>query len=801
MATSRRNSSDDVLARTVRERFVSEVESVVIEMAATAQGRLSLLAEQAAGARDMQDRRDALLLFNRLRAAWVDGVRHAWRQALAVPAASPARTVPTTRGLSLVTDDDVENRIVASRLSLAILDKASWELNDLRLRVRQLEKIQELPAGDVFQPETLPSVIVGQWSAAGLTREVWLQVVDSVQPLLVERLVGAYHHANEFLVRSGVLPEIDLKPLVRRAAGGSSAAPSGSPPGSRRGGTSAGDATPSGPQEPIRAGSQQGALPSGGTRAGPFSTPAAIGGAVSHSSGGHSARGGQSTGLHDETRMMTATSPLARARQRAQGVLGQLRRLLGDRVAGFDQTQRAAPSGELAQAMDNATGVDVSITSSGPVDAGSVVRLSSELRQRSNELKRKAANPAEKATIEIVALMFQAILAEERIPAGVRVLFARLQMPVLRVAMSEPEFFGTLQHPARRLIDRMGGCVMGFDASAVQGGALEAEIRRVVQVIEQYPETGRRVFQLVLDEFQKFLASFLTEKDSVQKMVSVAQQVEQKEALSVQYTIELRKLLGDMRVREEIREFLFRVWADVLAVAAVKQGAQHASTQAFKRAAADLVWAASAKPNRDDRAKVIQDLPGILQRLREGMALLGLPASRQDAHIKVLGDTLADAFMSRTEAIPQDAIDAMARRLENLEVAVMDGEADDIALDADAIELMLGVDASSFEILANGGSQPGEAMLAWVHELSPGEWFMLDHNGQLTQVQLVWRSDRRQLHLFASADGRNFLVQARRLAAYLQAGLLVPSEEEALTVRATRKALAKLDANPERLLG
>ena len=39
----------------------------------------------------------------------------------------------------------------------------------------------------------------------------------------------------------------------------------------------------------------------------------------------------------------------------------------------------------------------------------------------------------------------------------------------------------------------------------------------------------------------------------------------------------------------------------------------------------------------------------------------------------------------------------------------------------------------------------------------------------------------------------------RRLAAYLQAGLLVPREEEALTVRATRDALSKLDANPERL--
>jgi hypothetical protein len=44
------------------------------------------------------------------------------------------------------------------------------------------------------------------------------------------------------------------------------------------------------------------------------------------------------------------------------------------------------------------------------------------------------------------------------------------------------------------------------------------------------------------------------------------------------------------------------------------------------------------------------------------------------------------------------------------------------------------------------------------------------------------------------------LFQVRRLAAYLQAGLISPIEDEALTVRATREALTKLDANPERLL-
>lgn len=40
--------------------------------------------------------------------------------------------------------------------------------------------------------------------------------------------------------------------------------------------------------------------------------------------------------------------------------------------------------------------------------------------------------------------------------------------------------------------------------------------------------------------------------------MSVAQQVEQRETLAIQYTIELRSLLKDMPVRDEIREFLFK---------------------------------------------------------------------------------------------------------------------------------------------------------------------------------------------------------------------------------------------------
>jgi hypothetical protein len=113
---------------------------------------------------------------------------------------------------------------------------------------------------------------------------------------------------------------------------------------------------------------------------------------------------------------------------------------------------------------------------------------------------------------------------------------------------------------------------------------------------------------------------------------------------------------------------------------------------------------------------------------------------------------------------------------------------------------MLGINPESIDIVTDGGSKPSQAILAWAQELELGAWFTLDHNRRVAKVQYVWRSERRQLHLFASVAGHSYLMQAGRMAAYLQAGLLLPQEEEALTVRATRDALAKLEANPERLL-
>ncbi|NZA01836.1 DUF1631 family protein [Ottowia beijingensis] len=131
---------------------------------------------------------------------------------------------------------------------------------------------------------------------------------------------------------------------------------------------------------------------------------------------------------------------------------------------------------------------------------------------------------------------------------------------------------------------------------------------------------------------------------------------------------------------------------------------------------------------------------------------------------------------------------------------VTDDPEGDVLLDPGMIELLFGVEGDALEVIATGGSQPSEGMLHWAHELELGVWFALDYLGDVVQVQYVWRSRRGQLHLFSAGANRHYLVQTRRLASYLQAGLLVPVEDEALTIRATREALTKLNVEPDRLL-
>ncbi|HLL18475.1 MAG TPA: DUF1631 family protein, partial [Rubrivivax sp.] len=791
--------------RLYTEQLVKGLVSVVQSCIDGARTMLDKPSEHATA----QRRRDLLQGLMAGAQAWhrgiVGGLRQVLLQGVSVSRLGDLPPPGSRDALTLVPDDTIELEIVTSRLALAIMDRASWEFADLRSRIAHLERRSELDPHDMLRAHVLARIVFDAWRGAGLTLEGWRElqgVLHDEFALLVEE---AYHETNRWLAENKVLAEVDLRPFIRRSRTHPNAplgwhAGSGFSSGRELGGGFGGGGY-------------------GGT--GGMGGPGGTGG--TGATGGHSgwpggARG-TGIGVGEETRLMTRSTPLARSREHAEAVLGRLNRLIGRHVPEFavstrlQGVQQGSPRGEvvspgLSRAIETAQqGIRQRLapdTQKGALVTAPV--MLEELHQRKQVLKKAAATPEERATIEIVALLFQSILTEDRIPATVRVWFARLQMPVLRVAVSEPDFFATIDHPARRLIDRMGACVMGFDSggaiSATTGNAnepLEKEIKRVVQVVEAYPDTGRRVFQTVLTEFEKFLENyFATTNEATKRGVSLAQQVEQRETLAIQYTIELRRMLNEVPVQEGVRQFLLHVWADVLATAAVRFGGQGTSTKTMKRAAADLIWSASAKVTREERAEVIRRLPVLLRSLREGMSSAGIDPAKQDEHIQQLNNSLAAAFTAKAAVIPDDRLRELMERLETLEELLPDTA--DVDIDESMVLDLSGHQSSELDVVLDGGSMPTPAMVAWARELQIGSWYMLDRNGHNEAVQLAWHGLRKQLSLFVTPVGRCVLFQQHRLASYLQAGLLLPAQDEALTVRATRSALAKLDVDASRLL-
>lgn len=725
--------------------------------------RAQLPLDGASGPGPRRDHRARLLAQNL--PAWVQGIAHELRVALELGSTS----LETNEEAPVVGQEAQSADWLAFRLAVAILERASGQFNDLRARIMRLEQTEELDARDVLKPDAVARIAVRAWEAAELPLEIWQDLQPSLHDACALYLEQAYHAANEWLVDHGVMPEIRLRALHGDAL---------TPPVQARAlqtaerGFDGGTNSDGGPPEP------EGSSPA----------PAA----AAHWSGAtvtqrlsHYAAEPPAAGELPAVPPAPAPQPEAPAHK----LLGALHRL--GALAG------GPPTGGQGETAFQATVMDSSLAADPAAGAATVVAPLLGAGSAGQAWQYAPATQDERTTLEVVALMFHSILAEERLPAAVRVWFARLQMPVLRVAVGEPELFTSPDHPTRRLIDRMGACVLGFGRKGPAADeALELEIKRIVQVVEAYPDSGRRVFQTVLGEFEKFLESYFRDQsETSRKALSLAQQLEQRETLAIQNTIEFRRMLEGEPVQDGVRQFLFDVWADVLATVSVSQGPSSDRARAMKRVASDLIWSAGAKVTREDRADVLRRMPALLKAIREGMSTAGIPAERQEELIKKLNDSLTEGFTAKAAPLPQRKLQDLMEQLESLEEMMPEGLQIDI--DESFVRDIPGASDTELEVVSEGGGEPITAMLSWARELPAGSWYMLKHGGTERPVQLVWQGTRRLLALFVSAEGKCMLFQLRRLAAYLQSGLMQPAQDEDLTIKGIRGSLDILGMLPK----
>ena len=178
------------LTRALRERFLAEAGKALLEISGAVQERLTVLMDEPTNARESQLRRDIWMAYKQNRPVWVEGTTKAWRECLEPPKPRKASSLESA-GLELVGTEVVENKILASRMVLAVNEKVLPHLDDLRVRIKYLENTEELEGHDLLRPEVSVLLLVEQWTQSGMPGESWPMVTEVVQRLLIEHLTAA----------------------------------------------------------------------------------------------------------------------------------------------------------------------------------------------------------------------------------------------------------------------------------------------------------------------------------------------------------------------------------------------------------------------------------------------------------------------------------------------------------------------------------------------------------------------------------------------------------------------------------
>ena len=132
------------LAQQAREQFAKELETLISGLVRVIHQRLTA-PPQASGSTqsDLHLLMDTTARFAAEYRPWAEAVYQGWHAALQ-NSGSPDAGNSQAAALGLLDDEVVEKEILVSRLSLAVQDKAHWDINDLRLRIQMLEGSREL---------------------------------------------------------------------------------------------------------------------------------------------------------------------------------------------------------------------------------------------------------------------------------------------------------------------------------------------------------------------------------------------------------------------------------------------------------------------------------------------------------------------------------------------------------------------------------------------------------------------------------------------------------------------------------
>ena len=358
---------------------------------------------------------------------------------------------------------------------------------------------------------------------------------------------------------------------------------------------------------------------------------------------------------------------------------------------------------------------------------------------------------------EVVRLMLENLLQDERLLARVRGVLASLEPVMLRLAKSDQQFFSNKAHPARKLIERITSRSLGYSSEQDEGFA------RFIQSIEsatvalntrttQASDTASAFSQVMV----KLDALWAKDDEALrikrEEAARALMQAEQRNMLAQYLAQDFRERAGSKDIPQSVLDFACGPWAQVVAQSQLAGKDGTSDPLGYSAMVDELFWSVQPRVARRNRTHLVEIIPGILGKLRQGLQLVEFPPER----IAAFFDELIGLHEAALEGRKTHAIDIPAQEAANPDVWLRAKETQDAGyVTEDSVMPTEYADSGGQSAL---GSLP---VNAWVELVINGAWL---------RVQLNWVSPHRSLYMFVSASGSTHSMSQRTLDKLREAG-------------------------------
>ncbi|MFL6662860.1 MAG: DUF1631 family protein [Rhizobacter sp.] len=560
--------------------------------------------------------------------------------------------------LSLVEDHEVEERMFSDRIGQQISHACEWELREMAaymgavLNLGRADEERNPLRADVLGMATFRAIeaVTNDPDGRKLLAREFGQALGAAMPNCYQAIVRELQHRN-------VQPVGLTVKSVHGPGQGANSGYSSIRDGMHTTRTMPSDFTGSGSDfvssHTAARGTAAGRLRGGApTQPAPYQStyPAsAYATGMGGSSGGGLGSGGSGSGGLGSAAVRSAAGSAAQSDAQLMALLRRLT-FLASRPGGLDVPGITEPAGLSGGRSHDGTGLHGAIgllaseAAAGAAGGGGYgdpltgLMAVNLIRAHRDELMQASTGKLDHMVIDVVGSLFDQILSDPKVPPQMARQIARLQLPVLRVALVDSTFFSSRRHPVRRFVNRIASLACAFDDfEDGPGKQFLDRVKGLVQEIVEGDFDQLDLYSAKLTELENFISTQTEEGAKTSGAATVLESKESELRVQQRYMLQLTSALGTITMPDYLRDFVSQVWSQALVLAVRRHSVDSDLARRFRGVGRDLVMSVQPKGSPVMRKRFLMQLPTLMKDLNEGMKLIGWPdAAQKDFFAKLL---------------------------------------------------------------------------------------------------------------------------------------------------------------------